>query len=178
MQNKKFEKLYNDSCKLETYYLKKDYETYFTNDTRFKNSDDYIKYVNNLSDKKEKKEIDKNKDIDSHILKQCNIQIDDIRLDIYSFWVEQTQMLDLDDDYNIVEHNKEILYQTGAIVTYEEDKGIWSIENLFTTVVSDKKEALKKYKELCDYLLELSYDELLKKMQEKINEEIEKLTNN
>lgn len=70
MQNKKFEKVYNDSCKLTNYYLKKDYETYFSSDSRFKNLDDYIKYVNELSDKKQKKKIDENKDVDSHIPQQ------------------------------------------------------------------------------------------------------------
>lgn len=178
MQNKKFEKVYNDSCKLTNYYLKKDYETYFSSDSRFKNLDDYIKYVNELSDKKQKKKIDENKDVDSHILKQCNIQIEDIRLDIFSFWVEHTQMIDLDDDYNVVEHEPEILYQTGAIVSYEEDKGFWNIENLFTTIVKDKKEALKNYKELCDFLLELSYDDLFIKIQEEIDKETRKLTEN
>ena len=113
-----------------------------------------------------------NKQVDKAYIKNDKVEKNNILFSIYLIQYNHIDQVILDENYKPLPLKKNELYEYGTIITFSNNIGKYSINNLFGGIEEDKTLAIKKYDELKNIIQNKSEDELLEMMENNLKNQL------
>lgn len=113
-----------------------------------------------------------NKQVDKAYIKNDKVEKNNILFSIYLIQYNHIDQVILDENYKPLSLKKKELYEYGTIITFSNNIGKYSINNLFGGIEEDKTLAIKKYDELKNIIQNKSEDELLEMMENNLKNQL------
>ncbi len=157
----RLKKIFDLAKKVEENNYKKEYENLLQIDNSIGSFHDYVKkeeeQFNNV-------EVDSKKVEDAYIEKE-EIKKDSVLFSLYLIHYNHIDPIEFDNDYKPLPLKEKEIYEYGAIITFDDENGSYNINSLFGGIEEDKTQALKEYNNLKNDILNSSEEDLLKKVE-------------
>jgi len=161
MIDDRLKKIFDLAKEVEENNYKKEYENLLQIDNPIGSFRDYVKkedeQFNNV-------EVDSKKVEDAYIEKE-EIKKDSVLFSLYLIHYNHIDPIEFDNDYKPLPLTEREIYEYGAIITFDDENGSYNINSLFGGIEEDKAQALKEYNNLKNDILNLSEEDLLKKVE-------------
>lgn len=159
MINDKFREVFELSNKLQEKNYRKDYKNLSKIDKKIGTFDEYVENEKKSLDREipaEKKKI-----IEDAYVAKDTIKKNNLKFDLYLFRLNHIEPLEFDENYRIKPLKEKPIYEYGAVVSLEDEKGYYNISGVFGGVDSDDHIAQDKYNALKSKIKNNSEDSLL-----------------
>lgn len=161
MIDDRLKKIFDLAKEVEENNYKKEYENLLQIDNSIGSFRDYLKkeeeQFNNV-------EIDSKKVEDAYIEKD-EIKKDSVLFSLYLIHYNHIDPIEFDNEYKPLPLKEREIYEYGAIITFDDENGSYDINSLFGGIEEDKAQALKEYNDLKNDILNSSEEDLLKKVE-------------
>jgi hypothetical protein len=172
MINDKFIEVFELSKKLQEKNYKKDYKKLSKIDKSIGTFEEYVK--------REKEELnreiptEKKKIVEDAYVSKDTIRKENLTFDLYLFRLKHIEPIEFDEDYKIKPLKETPIYEYGAVVSLEDEKGYYSISGIFGGVETNDHIAQDKYNVLKTKIENNSEEDLLDELKNDILKQINK----
>ena len=172
MINDKFIEVFELSKKLQEKNYKKDYKNLSKIDKSIGTFEEYIK--------KEKEELnreipaEKKRIVEDAYVSKDTISKENLTFDLYLFRLKHIEPIEFDEDYKVKPLKETPIYEYGAVVSLEDEKGFYNISGIFGGVETDDHIAQDKYNVLKTKIKNNSEEDLLEELKNDILKQINK----
>jgi len=170
MENSKFKKVFELSQKLQEKNDRKLYDELSKIDDKMESFEEFIENERKESEKEISEE--RKKRVEDAYISKDKIVKDTLTFDLYLFHHTRIDPIEFDENYKPLPLNEKEIYEYGAVVSMEDEKGYYNISGVFGGVEEDDHFAKDKYNALKTKIQNTSEDELLDDIEKQILKQI------
>lgn len=168
----KFIEVFELSKKLQEKNYRKDYKNLSKIEKGIGTFEEYVK--------REREELnreipaEKKKIVEDAYVSKDTIEKDNLKFDLYLFRLNHIEPIEFDEDYKIKPLKETPIFEYGAVVSLEDEKGYYNISGIFGGVETDDHIAQDKYNVLKTKIKNNSEEDLLDELKSDILKQISK----